>query len=377
MIAQRGSGPVMIMAGGTGGHIFPALAVADELRRRGVPVVWLGSRGKMEARIVPTHGYELVELSISGLRGSDLKTRMLAPMRLLRAVAQAVTVMRRYRPRAVLGMGGFAAGPGGLAAALLRIPLIIHEQNAIPGMTNRWLARLATQVFEGFPESFRRVRLSREVRHTGNPLRSELLALTPASARLSESRGPLRLFVIGGSLGALKLNQTVPRALALLPPETRPEVWHQSGERHLDATRQLYADAGVAARVDAFLNSMAAPYTWTDLVLARAGALTIAELAQCGLPAVLVPYPHAVDDHQTANAQLLVARGAAVLIPDIELTPERLAAVLFDLNRDRADLLRMSEASQGLSRPEAAHVIADALVGANREIAIKLREVTS
>ncbi|MGF1546319.1 MAG: undecaprenyldiphospho-muramoylpentapeptide beta-N-acetylglucosaminyltransferase [Thiotrichales bacterium] len=373
---QSGSRPVLIMAGGTGGHIFPALAVADALRRRGVPVLWLGSKDKMETRIVPQHGYELFELPIAGVRGTDLRTRLLAPFALIRAVGRALGVMRRIRPRAVLGMGGFAAGPGGLAAAMLRIPLYIHEQNAIPGLTNRWLARLATEVFEGFPQSFEALGFRRTVHYTGNPLRHELLTVAPARARLAEGRGALRVFVVGGSLGALKLNQTVPRALALLPQEARPQIWHQCGDRHLDLTRAEYAQAGVAARIDAFVTQMAEPYGWADLVVARAGALTVAELAQCGLPAVLVPYPHAVDDHQTANARSLVARGAAVLIPDIELTPERLAAVLFDLNRDRADLMRMSEASHGLSRPDAAEVIAATLAGGSHNLAVALREVT-
>lgn len=350
--------PILIMAGGTGGHIFPALAVARVLRGRGIPVIWLGAKGKMEGRIVPPEGFELIEIDVGGWRGQRGLAALMGPLRLVRAVAQALRALRKYKPRAALGMGGFAAGPGGIAAAMLRIPLYIHEQNAIPGMTNRWLARFATRVMEGFPGSFGDAAV-----FTGNPVRAEIATLRGARAESAGHGGALRLFVVGGSLGARKLNDTVPRALALLPAETRPEVWHQSGAQNYESTLAAYAAAGVAARVDAFISDMAEPYGWADVAIARAGALTVTELAHAGLPAILVPYPHAVDDHQTANARALVERGAALLIPDQELTPERLAAVLFDLNRDREVLANMAQAGAGFARVDAAEQVADICLG--------------
>ncbi len=354
--------PMMIMAGGTGGHIFPALAVADELRSRDVPVVWLGSKGGMEERLVPQHGIPMVALRVKGLRGKGVMTLILAPFKLAFAVIEALGAIRRHKPSAVLGLGGFASGPGGIAAWLLRKPLFIHEQNAIPGMTNRWLAQNSRCVMEGFPGSFRTVGTTRPVICTGNPVRREIVALTPAETRLQGRRGPVRLLVIGGSLGALKLNTTVPAALARLR-DLPLEIWHQCGARHVEATRQAYEEAGVEARIEPFIEEMAKAYGWADLVVARAGALTVSELIEAGLAAVLVPYPHAVDDHQTANAQVLVESGAARMIADDAVNAESLAGLLAPLLGDRDTLRRMALASAPLKHPDAARHVAEICLG--------------
>jgi UDP-N-acetylglucosamine--N-acetylmuramyl-(pentapeptide) pyrophosphoryl-undecaprenol N-acetylglucosamine transferase len=337
------------MAGGTGGHILPALAVARLLRERGIPVLWLGSRGGMEARMVPQSGFELAEVEIGGLRGKDLGTRLAAPWRLLRAVLQAMAIMRAQRPRLVLGFGGFVAGPGGLAARLLGIPLVIHEQNAIAGLTNRVLARLANRVLAGYPGAFA---AGAEV--IGNPVRPDIAALPEPEERMAGRQGPLRLLVVGGSLGARALNETVPQALALLAPKERPEVWHQAGSKLLEEARAAYGRAGVEARVEPFIADMAAAYAWADLVLCRAGALTVAELAAAGVGSLLVPFPHAVDDHQTHNAAVLAEAGAAEIIQQHELTAGRLAEWLRALGRERALLMEMARRARAQARPDAA-----------------------
>lgn len=348
--------PVLIMAGGTGGHVFPALAVAEELRGAQVPVVWLGTRSGLEARVVPAAGLPIEWLSIAGLRGQGWGRRLLAPWMLTRALWQAWRVLRRVRPRAVLGMGGFVAGPGGVAAWLLRIPLLIHEQNAVAGLTNRRLAGLAGLVMEAFPNAL-------ALRHhpvlTGNPVRREISALPPPEQRgLAAAGRPCRLLVLGGSLGAAALNAALGPALAALAPGQRPEVRHQCGRDHLAATEAAYARAGVTARIEPFIEDMAAAYAWADLVIARAGALTIAELTAAGLGAVLVPYPHAVDDHQTHNARWMVAAGAAELLPQTRLSPENLTALLRPLLGDPGRLRRMARAARRLARPDAAHQVA-------------------
>jgi UDP-N-acetylglucosamine--N-acetylmuramyl-(pentapeptide) pyrophosphoryl-undecaprenol N-acetylglucosamine transferase len=352
----------MIMAGGTGGHIFPALAVARQVTDRNIPVVWLGSRGGMEETLVAKQGIPMVALSVRGLRGKGLGTLLLAPFKLSLAVSQAVMAILRYKPRAVLGLGGFASGPGGIAAWILRKPLYVHEQNAIPGMTNRWLARISRCVMEGFPGSFRMVATICPVVHTGNPVRQEIVALPPVNTRMAERTGALRLLVIGGSLGALKLNQVVPAAVASLQ-NRNIEIRHQCGARHLDATLEAYADTTVAARIEPFIEDMAEAYGWADLVIARAGALTVSELIQVGVAALLVPYPHAVDDHQTANANVLVDTGAAHMMKDAELTPESLGSELAELLTGRDRLQAMAEASALLKTPEAAEHVARICLG--------------
>lgn len=343
------SRPVLIMAGGTGGHILPALAVARLLRERGIPVLWLGSRGGMEARMAPESGFELAEVEIGGVRGKGWGTRLAAPWRLLKAVLQAMTIMRAHRPRLVLGFGGFVAGPGGLAARALGIPLVIHEQNAIAGLTNRVLARLARRVLAGYPGAF-----AQGAEVIGNPVRPEIAALPPPDERMAGRQGPLRLLVVGGSLGARALNETVPQALALLAPSERPEVWHQAGGKMLEEAHAAYGKAGVAARVEPFIADMAAAYGWADLVLCRAGALTVAELAAAGVGSLLVPFPHAVDDHQTHNAAVLADAGAAEIIQQHALTAGRLAERLRALGKDRARLVEMARRARAQARPDAA-----------------------
>jgi len=353
--------PVMIMAGGTGGHIFPALAVAEVLRKRNIPVVWLGSRNSMEERLVPSTGIEFIGLSVKGLRGKGIATLLIAPFKLSWAVMQAAVAVVKRRPRAVLGLGGFASGPGGLAAVILRKPLYVQEQNAIPGMTNRTLARFSRCVMEGFSGSFQN--LTKPVLHTGNPVRQTIEQLASPAERMAGRTGPARLFVMGGSLGAKSLNEVVPETLALLDETYRPEVRHQTGELHLQAARDCYRQSNVKADVVAFIDDMAEVYGWADLVIARAGALTVAELAQAGLASILVPYPHAVDDHQTVNAQVLVQVGAAVLIADHELTTARLKIELTHLLASREKLFQMAETAHTQARPNAAETVARVCLG--------------
>lgn len=347
--------PVLIMAGGTGGHVFPALAVARVLRGRDEQVVWLGSRHGMETRLVPQDGFDIETIRVSGLRRKGALSWLAAPWRLGLALLDALRVMRRRRPKAVLGMGGFASGPGGVAAWLLGRPLLIHEQNAVAGLTNRLLAGLAREVLEAFPGSFS---AGGHTRLIGNPVRAEIAALPPPEERLAGRSGPLRLLVLGGSQGARVLNETLPQALALLPADARPEVWHQAGEATLGLAREAYRAAGVAARVEAFITDMAAAYGWADLVVCRAGALTIAELAAAGLPALLVPFPGAVDDHQTRNAAFLVEAGAAVLLPQAQLAPARLAEEIAVHDAGRRLVLERAQRARALARTGAAEAIA-------------------
>lgn len=351
---------VVVMAGGTGGHVFPALAVASEIRARGAEVSWLGTHQGLEARLVPERGFPMDWIRVEGLRSSGAKRWLQAPWVLGKALISAAEVLRRRRPGAVLGMGGFVSGPGGAMARLLGIPLVIHEQNRIPGLTNRWLSRVASRVFEAFPGSFPS---GRGAETCGNPVRPEIAALLAPGARLANRTGPTRLLVLGGSLGALALNELVPQALALIPPEGRPRVRHQAGERTLTTALEGYRTAGVAAEVVPFIGDMAEAYAWADLALCRAGALTVSELAAAGLGAVLVPYPHAVDDHQSWNARFLEEAGAALLAPQQGLTAEGLAKLLQGLCGDRAGLLRMAEAARRVARTDAAMRIADACLG--------------
>jgi UDP-N-acetylglucosamine--N-acetylmuramyl-(pentapeptide) pyrophosphoryl-undecaprenol N-acetylglucosamine transferase len=345
------------MAGGTGGHVFPALAVAEHLRELGMQVCWMGTRRGLEARVVPARGFPMEWIRVEGVRGVGAKRLLAAPVQILRALWQALGIMRRRRPSVVLGMGGFASGPGGLMARALGIPLVIHEQNRIAGLTNQWLARIATRVFEAFPGSFPK---GRGAEACGNPVRLEIARLEPPGQRFAGRQGPLRLLVVGGSLGAQALNQTVPQALAQLPPEHRPLVRHQSGDRNLEEARAAYRQAGVSAELLPFIEDMAAAYAWADLVLCRAGALTISELAAAGLGAILVPYPYAVDDHQTRNAEYLVDAGAARLVPQRELTASGLSELLRPLLEDRRQVLAMAQAARGKARLDAVERIAEA-----------------
>ncbi|MGD8378335.1 MAG: undecaprenyldiphospho-muramoylpentapeptide beta-N-acetylglucosaminyltransferase [Gammaproteobacteria bacterium] len=348
-------GPILIMAGGTGGHVFPALAVAVELRRAGRDVVWLGTRNGLEARVVPAAGIEVEWLTVGGLRGKGLVNWLFAPWRLLRSVFQAFRIVRRLKVSAVLGMGGYVSGPGGLAAWLLRRPLVIHEQNAIAGLTNRVLAHLATDVLQAFPGTFEAVLRPRTV---GNPVREDILRLESPRTRMHMRTGPTRVLVLGGSQGAAILNRVVPEAAAevALPID----IWHQSGERNLDTTRAAYREAGVSARIDPFISDMAEAYGWADIVICRAGALTVTELATAGVGAILIPFPAAVDDHQTLNARHLSENGAAVLLPQRELTADALCRVLDELCADRIRLVAMAEEARQLARPDATRLVARA-----------------
>jgi UDP-N-acetylglucosamine--N-acetylmuramyl-(pentapeptide) pyrophosphoryl-undecaprenol N-acetylglucosamine transferase len=354
--------PVLIMAGGTGGHVFPALAVADELRLRGIPVVWLGTKAGIESRLVPQAGYPIEWMSITGLRGKNVSTLLLAPLRLGMACWQAMSVLLRRKPCVVLGMGGFASGPGGLMAWLLRKPLLVHEQNAIPGLTNRILAKLAGVVLQAFPGVFNKAVT------TGNPVRQAICEIEEPQTRmarhLSENRDNLRLLVIGGSLGAVKLNEVLPQALAKIEIDKRPLVFHQTGLKNIEAATNLYLDAGIDARVEAFIDDMPSAYEWADLVICRSGAMTVFELAAVGVASILVPYPYAVDDHQTANANYLERAGAAVIRQQNELTVDWLADAIMDYSVNRKKLLDMAQAARKLSIPDSAKVIADACVSA-------------
>ncbi len=342
--------PILIMAGGTGGHVFPALAVAEQVRRQGVPVVWLGTRTGLEARVVPAAGIPVQWIRVSGLRGKGMLKLLTAPVMLGWALLQTLWVVIRLRPAAVLGMGGFVTGPGGLTAWLLRRPLLIHEQNSVAGLTNRLLAPLAKRVMEAFPGSLP------NALHTGNPVRESIAQMAFVEKDMSGRRP--HLLVVGGSLGAAAFNETVPRALAAIDAAARPEVWHQTGLRHVEQATVAYREAGVEVRLDAFIDDMAEAYRWADLVLCRAGALTIAELAAVGVASILVPYPHAVDDHQTANARYLADAGAAVLLPQTEMTAGRLAQELSLLQQPRR-LHDMACRARAKAIPDAAARVAD------------------
>jgi len=342
----------MIAAGGTGGHVFPGLAVADALRAAGWRVVWLGSQSGMEAGLVAQRGYEMAAVNFSGVRGKGPLTLVLLPLRLLVAFWQSARAILAKRPDVVLGMGGYMSFPGGMMAALLGRPLVVHEQNSVAGLANRVLAGVADRTLCAFPGALKRAQ------QVGNPVRPEIAAIPAPQTRYAARSGPLRLLVVGGSLGARALNEAVPRALALLPAAGRPAVTHQSGAQHVEALKAAYAEARVQASTPAFIENMAAAYAEADLAVCRAGATTVAELAAAGVASVLVPFPHAVDDHQTTNARFLSDAGAAVLLPQSQLTPERLAELIAGFDRKR--LLEMACRARSLGRPEATQSVARA-----------------
>jgi len=340
----------MIMAGGTGGHVFPALAVAGYLRERGWRVVWLGAKSGMEATLVPKYGYEMAWVRFSGLRGKGLLRALALPANLLLAFWQSARAILIQRPDVVLGMGGYISFPGGMMASLLGRPLVIHEQNSIAGLANKVLSRLADRVLQAFPDALPGAQLS------GNPVRKEIAALATPRERYGARSGRLKLLVLGGSLGAQALNEVVPQALALLPEAVRPEVTHQAGVRHIEALRAGYAAAGVNAEALAFIDDMASRYADADLIICRAGALTVGELACAGVASILVPFPHAVDDHQSANARFLSAREAAILLPQRDLSARALAELLRGLTREA--LLDMAEKARALGKPDATEAVA-------------------
>jgi UDP-N-acetylglucosamine--N-acetylmuramyl-(pentapeptide) pyrophosphoryl-undecaprenol N-acetylglucosamine transferase len=359
--ARRHAGPVIIMAGGTGGHVFPALAVAKVLRERGVPVVWLGVPDSMESRLVPANGFPIEWVRIRGIRGKGWKAWLAAPFRVAAAVLEAARILRRLSPRAVLGAGGYVSGPGGIAAWLMRIPLLIHEQNAVAGLTNRWLARFATQVLEAFPGSFGPGVKAQTV---GNPVRADIAGIAPPAERFAGRAPRARLLVFGGSQGAQRLNAAVPQALSRLDPARRPDVTHQAGERGLAAARAAYRDVQIEAEVVPFIEDMAAAYASADLAVCRAGAMTIAELQAAGLGALLVPFPAATDDHQTKNAEALVRVGAARVLPERDLTAETLSRELGVLTSDRPRMLEMARAARATRNVDAAARMADLCLAA-------------
>jgi len=342
---------ILIMAGGTGGHIFPGLAVADYLKAQGWRVVWLGAPHSMESELVPKHGYEMGLVDFYGLRGKGWLRKLTLPFSLSFALWQSLLVFLRYRPAVVLGMGGYITVPGGIMAALLRRPLVIHEQNAVAGLSNRTLARWAKRVMSGFPEVLPRAEWC------GNPVRDSIASLSDPQRRYGARSGALNVLVVGGSLGAKVINERMPQALALIPADARPHVLHQSGKHHYEATRSAYEKAGIEAMVAPFVDNMAFYYEQADLVVCRAGALTVSELAAAGLASILIPFPHAVDDHQTVNAHFLSDRGAAVLLPQKEMTPERLAKLLQSMTPER--VLQMAQAARAAAQPNAARRVAE------------------
>jgi len=348
-------GGVLIMAGGTGGHIFPGLAVADSLRHQGVEVRWLGARGGMECEKVPAAGIPLDLVDISGLRGKGVSRWILMPWLLARAVVQAFRTLGKSRPACAISFGGYAAGPGGLAARLRGIPLLVHEQNRIPGMTNRVLARLSRCVLQAFPGTWAD---SLKPETCGNPVREPVATLKTPESRMAGRQGPIRILVTGGSQGAQALNRIVPAALELMMRTFEFEVRHQAGKGRASETAETYRSKGIKSEVTEFIEDMASAYGWADLVVCRSGALTVSELAAAGVAAVLVPFPHAVDDHQTRNAEFLAEAGAAVLMPEAGLTASSLAEVLGKQMTSRENLLDMAKKARSVAVPDAADRVA-------------------
>ena len=347
------SNVVLMMAGGTGGHVFPALAVAHELKAEGYEVHWLGTKAGIEADLVPANGFPLHTINIAGLRGKGKFGLALAPFRIVKAVWQALTIIRRVKPNAVMGLGGYATGPGGVAAWLKGIPLLIHEQNAFAGMTNRLLQKISTVAMQAFPGALPGALV------TGNPVRKDVIDL-PAPDEREYHTGNLRVLIIGGSLGAVALNNSVFEAMQLLPENERPQLRHQVGKRNIEEVSEQYKAANIDAEVTAFIDDMAAAYSWADLVVCRSGALTVSEVAAAGVAAVFVPFPFAVDDHQTANAQYLQLQGAAIIRQQTEMSAEWLADLWQQLNTDRALLRDMSKKARSLAMTDATeHVVAE------------------
>lgn len=357
---------VLIMTGGTGGHVFPGLAIAEYLRAQGVEVHWMGTEKGIEARVVPKAAIPLHNIQITGLRGKGIAALLKSPYRLTQAIYQARQIIKKVNPDVALGLGGFVSGPGGIASRLMGIPLIIHEQNAKAGLTNRFLAHLSKEVLEGFPNVFKKAT------YIGNPIRKEIIEINAPRFRVN-TEARLRLLVLGGSLGAKALNETVPQALAQLPSDARPHIWHQSGEQNFQATQNTYVKQQIEAKVMPFIDNMAEAYAWADLVICRAGALTVSELAAVGLGAIFIPYPYAVDDHQTANAQFLVSRQAALCIQQADLTPDVLLNHLQFYVKNPYKCLEMAEAAYHLRKIDAVEKFFAIIAGAVRANSAKRR----
>lgn len=346
---------ILIMAGGTGGHVYPALAVADYLKEQGFKLFWLGTDKGLEKRIVPENGYELLTIQVSGVRGKGILKLFVTPVMLLLAIWQALLIMLKIKPAAVLGMGGFASGPGGIAAWLMRIPLLIHEQNAIAGLTNKILSKFACRILAAFPNAFKQ---QRKLLITGNPVREDIAKVTLPEERLKNRNGkPLNILVLGGSLGAAALNEQVPEAVALLS-DCQVSIKHQCGTAHTEQTFAKYTQLKIQAEVLPYVEDMAKEYAWADIVICRAGALTIAELAAVGVGAILVPFPYAVDDHQTANAAYLENGGAAITMQQTNLTAEKLKQILFEFCTSYQRCIDMAIKARSLAKPEATQTVA-------------------
>jgi len=341
---------VLVMAGGTGGHIFPGLAVAECLRNQGWTVAWMGNPTGMEYRLVPAKGFAFEGVKFSGLRGKGMLTKVLMPFRLARAMMQSWKILRRLKPSVVLGMGGYITFPGGLVSYLMGRPLVLHEANSVAGSANRVLARFATRVLTGFPKTLK------EAQWVGNPIRESFESLSDCRARYGKRQGPLHLLIVGGSLGAAALNTVVPEALALLPADRRPNVLHQTGEQHLEAVTKTYQQLGVNGELKPFIEDMAAAYANADLVICRAGAMTVSEISAAGVAACFVPFPYAIDDHQTANARFLSDSQAAILIPQSQLDADSLANLVLGLRRE--DLAEMAVKAQALAKFHATEEVA-------------------
>lgn len=343
---------LMVMAGGTGGHVYPAIAVADHLQALGWNVVWLATEGGMENRLIEGKPYSKAMITMRGVRGKGLLGWMLLPFKLMTAFKQSLSAMLQHKPNVVLGMGGFAAFPGGLMAKLLRKPLVIHEQNSIAGLTNKTLSYFANTVLAAFPAAFGGKALL-----VGNPVRDEITQVAIPEARYLARNGRLKVLVVGGSLGAAALNDVMPKALATFATKNRPEVVHQAGEKHITTLEANYKAVGVTVEAKAYIQDMAAQYAWADVVICRAGALTVAELACVGVASVLVPFPFAVDDHQTTNAAYLSENGAAVLIQQTAFTVQKAVEILTQLTRENC--LSMAKNARALAKPEAAESVAN------------------
>lgn len=347
--------PVMILAGGTGGHVFPALAVASELKKRGVPIIWVGTEKGIEANVVPAAGFSLALMHVQGLRGKGVKQNLRTPFVLLKALMESISIVWKYKPCALLGMGGFVSGPCALVGVVLRKPLIIHEQNAVLGLTNRILAPLSKVMFTGFPIQNKKTRCE----FSGNPVRTEMMAMADPQLRLQRPGKKKRLLIIGGSLGALALNNTLPQAVQIISQTMKIDVWHQAGAKKYESVLWSYKQHDLSAHVDEFIEDMAKAYCWADLIVCRSGAITLAELAAVGLGSVLVPYPYAVDDHQTANAHSFVKEGASCLLPESEMNAEKMASLLLNLLSDEPRLINMANAAKKLGQTDASKRVAD------------------
>lgn len=351
---------VLIAAGGTGGHVYPALAVADYLREQNIKVTWVGTKRGLEHRVIPAANIPLEIISISGLRGKGLLNFIFVPLKLILAIAQVIKVFIKVKPDAVLGMGGFVSGPCGIAAFILRKPLYLHEQNAVPGLTNKVLSYFASTVMQAFPNSFKG---RKNILTIGNPIRKDITEITKPEERMGKRNDSLRVLVIGGSLGAQALNENVPQALFEIKKELQPNVWHQAGRNKLDATIENYKKANIEAKVTEFIENMAEAYEWADLVICRAGALTISEIANVGVASILVPYPYAVDDHQTENAKYLTNVGAAILISQNDLVPKLKESITELVQAGRTKLIEMAKAARKLSNPDATQTVAEICLG--------------